>query len=255
VARKRWLHEQRYPQPKYYYLKYKAEISDTGRKEDEAAEILKHLPKDHGFCAKPSHRYETMGNWLVDLNPEAVDGDGEDDAKFTRVAKQLTSNQEFDPSECADSLAEELRQGFPKVPCSTSGSGTSSLRREVLQRVLLRGREARPRLPLPATHARLGPLGRAGGASRDAGRQQGHDPDRHVRGVPIRYQDEEDDKVRIAVSEAEINPQNIFCNPFVADEMARLWIAGYKSGNYDTTLCRIPRFKRQERRFSSGMRS
>ncbi|KAL7553540.1 hypothetical protein ACHAWF_016824 [Thalassiosira exigua] len=84
VARKRWLHEQEHPQPKYYYLRYKSEISNTGRKEDEAAEILKHLPKDHGFCAKPTHMGMTMGNWLVVLNPKAVDNDG-DEIKFTKL--------------------------------------------------------------------------------------------------------------------------------------------------------------------------
>ena len=52
VARKRWLREQGYPQPKYFYLKYKSELSTTGKKEDEVAEILKNLPTDHGFCAK-----------------------------------------------------------------------------------------------------------------------------------------------------------------------------------------------------------
>ncbi|KAL7553541.1 hypothetical protein ACHAWF_016825 [Thalassiosira exigua] len=40
-------------------------------------------------------------------------------------------------------------------------------------------------------------------------------------------------EVRIAASEAEIWPTTIFCNPFIADEMARLWVAGYTLGNYD----------------------
>jgi hypothetical protein len=26
----------------------------------------------------------------------------------------------------------------------------------------------------------------------------------------------------------------LFCNPFIAEDMARLWVAGYKIGNYET---------------------
>jgi len=51
-------------------------------------------------------------------------------------------------------------------------------------------------------------------------------------GVP-RYSSQEDtNELRIAVSESEIHPTTIFCNPFIADEMARLWVSGYKTGNY-----------------------
>jgi hypothetical protein len=49
-------------------------------------------------------------------------------------------------------------------------------------------------------------------------------------GVP-RYA-AEDSGLQIAISESEIHPTTIFCNPYIADEMARLWIAGYKMGNY-----------------------
>jgi hypothetical protein len=53
-------------------------------------------------------------------------------------------------------------------------------------------------------------------------------------GVP-RYSTDSDDnkKLQIAVSESEIHPTTIFCNPFIAEEMARLWKAGYKTGNYE----------------------
>ena len=49
-------------------------------------------------------------------------------------------------------------------------------------------------------------------------------------GVP-RYAPD-DSPLQIAISESEIHPTTIFCNPYIADEMARLWIAGYKLGNY-----------------------
>ena len=50
-------------------------------------------------------------------------------------------------------------------------------------------------------------------------------------GVPRYSQDSA--KLRIVVSESEIHPTTMFCNPFIAEEMARLWIAGYKIGNYE----------------------
>lgn len=38
--------------------------------------------------------------------------------------------------------------------------------------------------------------------------------------------------LQIAISESEIHPTTMFCNPLIAEEMARLWVAGYKIGNY-----------------------
>jgi hypothetical protein len=49
-------------------------------------------------------------------------------------------------------------------------------------------------------------------------------------GIP-RYA-ERGSKIQIVINESEIHPTTIFCNKMVADEMARLWIAGYKVGNY-----------------------
>jgi hypothetical protein len=49
-------------------------------------------------------------------------------------------------------------------------------------------------------------------------------------GIP-RYA-ERGSKMQIVINESEIHPTTIFCNKMIADEMARLWIAGYKDGNY-----------------------
>mmetsp|Transcript_27524 Transcript_27524/g.48921 ORF Transcript_27524/g.48921 Transcript_27524/m.48921 type:complete len:93 (-) Transcript_27524:1306-1584(-) len=49
-------------------------------------------------------------------------------------------------------------------------------------------------------------------------------------GVP-RYADEGTQPVYV-ISESAIHPNTMFCNPFIADEMARLWVAGYKMLNY-----------------------
>jgi len=51
-------------------------------------------------------------------------------------------------------------------------------------------------------------------------------------GVP-RYSSE-GASLQIAVSESEIHPTTMFCNPWIAEEMARLWVAGYMIGNYET---------------------
>mmetsp|Transcript_16278 Transcript_16278/g.33464 ORF Transcript_16278/g.33464 Transcript_16278/m.33464 type:complete len:91 (+) Transcript_16278:48-320(+) len=50
-------------------------------------------------------------------------------------------------------------------------------------------------------------------------------------GVP-RYS-EEGTELQIAVSESEIHPTTMFCNPLIAEDMARIWVAGYKIGNYE----------------------
>lgn len=41
-----------------------------------------------------------------------------------------------------------------------------------------------------------------------------------------------DTKPHFVISESAIHPNTMFCNSFIADEMARLWVAGYKIGNY-----------------------
>jgi len=38
--------------------------------------------------------------------------------------------------------------------------------------------------------------------------------------------------IKMIVSECEIFPTTMFTSPFIADEAARLWLAGYKSGNF-----------------------
>jgi hypothetical protein len=47
-----------------------------------------------------------MGTWLVDIDPNHLDAP----TKFSRVAKQLTSDESFDPKVCADSLAHGLQR-------------------------------------------------------------------------------------------------------------------------------------------------
>jgi hypothetical protein len=57
VARKRWLGERGYPQPRMFFAAYADQLQEDYRnhKEELAAEIFPHLPTTHGFAAKPNH--------------------------------------------------------------------------------------------------------------------------------------------------------------------------------------------------------
>jgi hypothetical protein len=40
-----------------------------------------------------------------------------------------------------------------------------------------------------------------------------------------------DTNPQAVISECAIHPNSMFCNSFIAEDIARLWIAGYKIGN------------------------
>lgn len=267
VARKRWLHDHGYPQPKVYWMKYQSEITSSSSgasKEETAAVILANLPTKHGFCAKPTHMSMTMGNWLVDLDPNQME-----DIKFSRTARQLKSNNAFDPEECADSLAEglsrnaasveswALKQVEPGIVVEELWSRRSArdlppyelcifvvwgrvyaaVMNEVSKDRYLDGffyRDGSAALGCPYTEripewvpwGEMVAIAESLGANKDMIRI-----DMFV-GVP-RYTEGEDPELQISISESEIHPTTMFCNPFIADEMARLWVAGYKMGNYE----------------------
>jgi hypothetical protein len=62
---------------------------------------------------------------------------------------------------------------------------------------------------------------------------------------------ERSDMVRIAASEQEIYPTTIFGDDELTEEAARLWIAGYEMGNYQT----VPDDEVPEEFLSTGMLS
>lgn len=270
VARKRWFAEnQIYPQPDVYFLQYKDELSETGRKEDERDTILANLPTEHGFCAKPTHLSMTLGNWLVDIEPG---NDTTLGATFSKQAMKTTSSDPdgkiYDPRACADSLAEGLqreamsleswalknvRPGIVVEELYSSHEDRSLPPHEFNMFVVwgkvyagswnsvgesryLDGyfyRDGRPAegctfnsLPEWVPWHELVLIAESLAAHKDMFRV-----DMFV-GVP-RYSDE-DAELEIAISESEIYPTSMFCNPLIAEEMARLWVAGYKIGNYIT---------------------
>jgi len=273
VARKRWLAEQNvYPQPQIYFLQYKDELTMTGTKEDEWTVILDNLPTKHGFCAKPTHMSMTMGNWLVDIEPPTGDhGDDEveQDIKCSKRAMRLTSSDDgqYDSKECADSLAE----GLQREAAAIESWALKNVRPGIVMEELFSHHVDRSRPPhefcmfviwgkvhigqwnqvdVDARYSE-GFFYRDGTSVPDcpmslpdwvpwdelveiAERLSEHKDmfrvDMFV-GVP-RYS-EESANLRVVVSESEIHPTTMFCNPFIAEEMARLWVAGYKVGNYE----------------------
>jgi hypothetical protein len=264
VALKRWLSEHGYPQPKQYFLMYKDElVTASGTKEEEAAVILQNLPKAHGYCAKPSHMSMTMGNWLVDLNPNL----GE--VKFTTVGSRLSFDKPFDPAECADSLAEALQ----RQAVDMESWALQMVRPGIVVEELFSNHEDRDLPPhefkifviwgrvymaqwvfvhQDSLEYVMGNFYRNGTqapgcvqvgpipewvpwkellrlAEDLAGNKDMLRVDIFV-GVP-RYSSN-DTSVRVAFSEFSFHPTTMFCTPFIADEMARLWVAGYKIGNF-----------------------
>lgn len=268
VARKRWIkQEQEYVQPETYFTEYKDQLSDTGKKEDLTMSILANLPSDHGFCAKPTHMSMTMGNWLVDINPNQAAG--VDETKFTTIAHRLSASAygEFDPVVCADSLAEGLQREAAQI----ESWALKNVRPGIVIEELYSHHEDRSLPPdefclfviwgkvyvgqwNSVSHGRFlrGFFYRDGSGAHDCPFSELPDwvPwDEMVRvaeglgrhkdmfrvdmfvGVP-RYS-EEGAEPRIALSESEIHPTTMFCNPFIAEDMARLWVAGYRMGNYE----------------------
>jgi hypothetical protein len=274
VARKRWLGERRYPQPNVYFMCYKDELvpsRPSSTKEEDAAVILQNLPTTHGYAAKPTHMSLSMGNWLVDLDPDSSDTNEEDrTVRFTKVAKRLTSEVPFDPAACADSLAEGLQRG----PARLESWALKMVRPGLVVEELYSNHRDRSLPPdefcvfviwgkvyagvwntVQDDRFLLGTFYRNGQAAPGCSSQGGKLPDwvpwqRLVAiaeslgsnkdmiridmfvGVP-RYSPP-DTPPMVVVSESELHPTTIFCNPYIADEMARLWVAGYKVGNYKT---------------------
>eukprot|EP00536_Pseudo-nitzschia_multiseries_P014406 jgi/Psemu1/38550/gm1.38550_g len=267
VARKRWFNEQGvHPQPTTYFAKYKDELSETGRKEDETETILENLPTQIGFCAKPTHMSMTMGNWLVDIPPSRHGTVEDRNLKYTNRAQRLSSNGQYDPRVCADSLAEGLLREATEIESWALKNVRPGI---VIEQLYSHGNDRD--LP-PHEFCMFVVWGKV-----YVGQWNMVDDDRYMggffyrdgRAAPGCPMDELDDWIpwselveiaenlsqhkdmfrvdmfvgvpkysdvnstlKIAVSESEIHPTSMFCNPFIAEEMARLWVAGYKIGNY-----------------------
>jgi hypothetical protein len=70
VARKRWLPTMGYSQPRVFSLKYTHELTESGNSEDERMAIMDLLPTNSSYVAKPTHMSQSEGVWLVKHNTE-----------------------------------------------------------------------------------------------------------------------------------------------------------------------------------------
>jgi len=271
VARKRWFKEQDiYPQPQTFFAKYKDELSETGKKEDETSSILANLPTQHGFCAKPTHMSMTMGNWLVDIAPNRDGREEDEKPKFTNRAQRLTTSDggHYDPKVCADSLAEGLQREATKIESWAlknvrpgivieelySDANDRDLPPHEFCMFVIWGKVYAGQWNMVGEDRYMG-----GFFYRDGSAAPGCPIDQLPHWVPwaelveiaenlSRHKDmfrvdmfvgvprysQENAGLKIAVSESEIHPTTMFCNPLIAEEMARLWVAGYRIGNYNT---------------------
>jgi hypothetical protein len=70
VARKRWLPTVGFSQPRVFSLKYVHELTESGNAEDERNAIMDLLPIKADYAAKPTHTSTSKGVWLVKQNTE-----------------------------------------------------------------------------------------------------------------------------------------------------------------------------------------
>ncbi|KAG7357852.1 hypothetical protein IV203_014439 [Nitzschia inconspicua] len=267
VARKRWLKERGYPQPFLFYSEYRDLLTPkrlNASQEELAQAILPRIPTTHGFCAKPNHMSMTMGNWLVDIDPYQKDRP----VKFSRTAKQLRDDQVFDSRECADSLAhgllreaatiesfalKNIRPGFvveelisnhedrslpPHEFCIFVVWGRVYIAQwnsvEVTNRYLdgfiyrdgsiVPGCDFKGTLPEWVPWNEMVMMAESLATGKDMFRVD------FLVGVP-RYSPP-GTAPRAVLSECAFHTNTQWCNSFMAEELVRLWIAGYKIGNY-----------------------
>lgn len=206
-----------------------------------------------------------MGAWLVDIDPKQPDAE----TKFTRVAKQLKSDQEYDPKECAKSLA----HGLLREAATIESWALKQIRPGIVIEELYTNHLDRTLPPhefcifviwgkvyvgqwnsVEVTDRYLdGFIYRDGTAAKGCDYMEPRVPDwvpwkdmvmvaeslstgkdlfrvDFLVGVP-RYSPP-GTPPQFVISEQAIHPNTMFCNKMLADEIARLWVAGYKIGNY-----------------------
>lgn len=104
VARKRWLPSKGFEQPKLYALNYGDELTQSHEMEDQKAAILKLIPDEADFVAKPSHMSESKGNWIVGYDHESKS------TLVSRKAMKISETVSGLAVQVAESLAGNLHQ-------------------------------------------------------------------------------------------------------------------------------------------------
>lgn len=274
VAMKRWLPSIGVKTPGSYILKYKTELTTTGKVNDEANAFIDLLPAKgkEDYCAKPTHTSYSDGVWLVKnhivngnrIVQEASQGGQPFNGKevyhdATRAVAKSLAKSLHEPARYYESLAlknvkpgvvvEERFTSFDrddraamefKVFCVWGRVFVSTWKQGVytygiVQRNGLvvrdgpdfRGPEYR-KLPDWVNWTKVVELAEKLAANKDmfrvdifVGRRAG---------TAAKHQKEEGAKV--VLSECEIHPTTVLKDERIFEEAARLWIAGYKIGNY-----------------------
>lgn len=109
VATKRWLPSMGFEIPGLFALKYASELDSTGTLGDDAKAIMKLLPNATDYVAKPSHKALSSGVWVVSHDL---------DSGITRTSSKvetepLREQPDFEREQIAQSLAQDFRVKNP----------------------------------------------------------------------------------------------------------------------------------------------
>jgi len=278
VERKRWLPSQGFDQPKQYFNAYKSELTTTQDLKDETEAILKQLPNETDYVAKPSHQSTGYGTWIVGYNNDtgvartsrhARELD-EEEIPVQRVAEDVAAGLAKSVNEAAPVFESwalfNVRPGliieerFSNVECEDCTPAEFNVF-TIWGRVWLAKYQTETEdgmffgfihrngtmaddspedgYPDYVDFSRLVKMAETLGANKDMFRTDvfvGVPSGTVKKGATL---EERLAAVRYAISECEIFPTTRFesiddtTRP-MEDEAARLWIAGYKMGNYQT---------------------
>jgi len=291
VARKRWLPTIDIEQPRTFAVNYGSELSESGQVEDEFEAILEILEDQMDYAAKPSHHSTTSGVWLVRKHKEsgevsyttsAKELRTTDDFDLGKVASSLAKNLHSEvplkeswalinakPGLIVEELFVAVEGDYlpPLEFCMFTIWG----RLWIAQMNYVRDdkRWAGGFIHRNGTFAKnsgqhefpyedldweyLVSIAERLGANKDMFRT-----DVFV-GLPVSSpaarsqasREWREDSLVYAVSECEIYPTTIFQDGKITEEGARLWIAGYKIGNYT----RVPNTEIPKEFLETGMLS
>jgi hypothetical protein len=267
VARKRWLPVMGYEQPKPYALVYAHDFE--GSEEEVKTAFQKLLPDETDYVAKHSHMSSTLGTWIVSHDKESgvsrfspiameVNYDKGPEAMAEEVAESITQNFKKGPHDFESWLLKNVNPGAIVEERYTDLTNEDAPPAEfnvftIWGRVWTgqynfvknQGRwsggfiyrngtmaaGSSSRMPTWIDWPYVVEIAEKLGANKDMFRVD------IFAGVPAstgKTPEERRKAIKYVVSESELYPTTIFLDDSIAEEAARLWIAGYKMGIYRT---------------------
>lgn len=267
VAQKRWMQAMGFPFPKLHVLQYRSELTETGGAVEEKAAIEKVIPRRTDYVAKPTHRSSASGVWVVKYdessgtNSVAYGGGKLDDVYDKSEVVNSLVKDIHRPANDDESWA--LRKVEPGLMIEERYTDfmTDGLAATEFKVFLIWGRVWI--VNWKNGHYRSGLVHRNGTLVECADKHEDKLPewidwDKIVKlaedlavhkdlfrvdifaGVPaespsLRQEATKEEKtaaVQYVVNEQAFLPTTSFNEKKIFDEGARLWIAGYKMGNY-----------------------